>query len=164
MKKAILFLSIAFCLFGCKQKEEAFPEQVQLGKEFGLKYQGKTTLAVANSSSTSIVFSNLKESRCIGENIVCISAGVLNFDLNFSDGQILSFGVTDWLTDKKVSYSDKDLNQNPKRISVKLDGPSSGNANLLVYVERVEIKDPNRQAISATPKENYTLRLKIVRE
>ena len=95
---------------------------------------------------------------------MCIWGGILNFDLSFSDGQILSFGVTDWETDKRVSYSEKEHNQNPKRIAVKLDGSSSGTANLLIYVERIEIKDPNREWIAATPKENYALRLRIVRE
>ena len=151
------------CLFGCKQRE-AFPEQVQLGEAFGLRYQGKTTLAVANSGSTSIVFFNLKESRCVGENIRCTSAGILNFNLIFSDGQILSFGIIDWETDKKVSYSEKEPNQNPKRITVKLDGSSLSTAKVLIYVERIEIKAPNREWIGSTPKENYTVQLEIVRE
>ena len=95
---------------------------------------------------------------------MCIWGGILNFDLNFSDGQTLSFGVLDWDAEKKISYSEKEPNQNPKRITVKLDGSSLSTAKLLVYVERIEIKDPNRQVISATPKENYALRLRIVRE
>ncbi len=156
--KSIIYLFFLFgVLSGCHLKDDISPKTAPIDEIFGLKYKDKTTLKTGGNR-LSLVLSDIEDGRCIGKNIICIWAGDITVNLLLDNNKLLKLRLNGLTLDQLNSLPAP----NPveasylKEVRIKLnDDP------YIVRLEKVDVKNLSEEKASLTPKENYTVWLKI---
>lgn len=144
----IYILVIVCLLVGCSHKEEVSPKLVSPNDVFGLKYQNKTALKVEDTK-INLELSDIIDYRCIHRDIVCVWGGYISLTFTLEDGQKVNLSVIGGTLESPTATESN-------KVKVNIKGTV-----YLFHVEKVEVKNPDKISIRATPKENYTAWLKI---
>ena len=156
-------LSYLFILIGigsgCNLKDEISPKTAPISEVFGLKYKDKTILKIG-SERKSLELSDIEDGRCIGKNLICIWGGDIYVTLLLENNNPIKLRLNGLTLDKLTSLplSTPIESNYLKEVRIKLNDEP-----YIIRLEKVEIKNLNEERASLTPKENYTVWLKIVK-
>jgi hypothetical protein len=128
-----------------------------MDKVFGLNYKGQTRIKAENSNVT-LGLTDIEDGRCIGKNIVCIWAGDISVSLLLDNTKLIKLRLNGLTLDKLTSLpASTPIESNYlKEVRIKLN-----NEPYIIRLEKVDVKNLNQEKASLTPKENYTVWLKI---
>lgn len=157
MKNSVILLCIIGLVPGCNFKDAVSPKTVPIGEIFGLKYKDKTALK-ATGDRLNLELTDIEDGRCIGKNIVCIWAGDISVSLLLDTNKLIKLRLNGLTLDKLTSLpASTPIESNYlKEVRVKLN-----NEPYIIRLEKVDVKNLNEEKASLTPKENYTVWLKI---
>ncbi|MDF7816389.1 hypothetical protein P1X15_02245 [Runella sp. MFBS21] len=160
MKNITYVLLLIGMNWGCRPKNDISPKTAPVDNAFGLKYKDKTSIEVEGTKST-LELSELEDGRCIGKNIVCVWAGDIFVTLLLDNDTVIRLQLNgptlDQLTSSAVSiYARAGY---AKEATVKLN-----NVPYIIRLEQVDVKNLNEEWAALTPKENYTVWLKIFKD
>lgn len=147
MKTIGYFLLVLITVLNCKQKELT-PDEIldlKVNQTFPIKIETR---------STKIQLLSINESRCIGRNIVCIWGGLISIKLAVTNADKTPIELSivqggSMRGPESIPYSDT---------QIKID-----NVPYVISFEKVDVKNPNEDNIAATPRENYTIWLKLTK-
>ncbi|WP_428667990.1 hypothetical protein [Runella sp.] len=159
MKSIAYFFFMMVLWSGCRSKDDISPKTAPIDEVFGLKYQDKTTLK-AEGDKFNLELSDIEDGRCIGKNIVCIWAGDISVNLLLDNTQSVKLRLNGLTLDKLTSLpASTPIESNYlKEVRIKLN-----NEPYIIRLESVDVKNLNEEQASLTPKENYTVWLKILK-
>jgi hypothetical protein len=142
MRKLLVSCICITLLIGCR--ETISP------KSLGLSYKKETTVNV-KGRKMSIKLDKINEGRCIGEEINCIWGGLISVDFIVENSVKVSLSTLRWyFPDEKI------VPENNEMVSFKL-----GHESYLLQLQRIDIQSPDRGYIARTPKENYSVFVRI---
>lgn len=157
MKNVAYVLMLIGISWGCRPKNDISPKTAPVDNAFGLKYKDKTIIKAERLKST-LELSELEDGRCIGKNIVCVWAGDIWVTLVFDNNTVVKLrldGPTlDQLTSLPAPIPMEAAYTKEARVEL-------NNVPYIVRLERVDVKNLNEEWAGSTPKENYTVWLKI---
>lgn len=156
--KTIIYLFFLIVIgSGCNSKDKISPKTARVDDVFGLKYKGQTTLKVGSGRVT-LALSDIDEGRCIGKNIVCIWGGYISVSLLVDTNTPIKLWLNGLTLDQLNSLPAPAPTEATylKEARIKLNDEP-----YIIRFEKVDVKNPNEEYIRATPKENYTVWLKI---
>jgi hypothetical protein len=149
MKTIGYFILLLTTVMNCKPKEL---KPVEPDGMYAIKEKQTVTVKL-DTKNTKIQLLEISEGRCIGRNIVCVWAGVLTVKLTISNADKMPIELslkTDYKYPEGIAPSDA---------QIQID-----NVPYVVSFEQVDIKKPNEDNIGVTPKENYTIWLRLIKK
>lgn len=144
-------------LFGCSLGDNISPKTVSTRNTFGLKYKDITNLK-AEGIKINLELSEIEDGRCLGKNIVCIWGGDIFVTLLLDNTQVIKLRLNGLTLDKLTSLPAPTPMEASyrKEVRVKLNEEP-----YIIHLEKVDVKNLNEEQASLTPKENYTVWLRI---
>jgi hypothetical protein len=148
MKTIGYFLLFFLTVISCK------PKDVKADGMLALKEKETVTVKLDNQD-VKIQLLEIKEERCIGKMITCFWEGSLAIKLAISNADKTSIVLGWWGKNKPTGH----LPIPPPDAQILIN-----NVPYEVSFEQVDIKNPNEDYIPATPKENYTIWVKLTKK
>ncbi len=157
MKNVAYVLLLIGISWGCRPKNDISPKTAPIDDAFGLKYKDKTSIKVEDTK-LALELSEFEDGRCIGKNIVCVWAGDIFVTLLLDNDTVIRLQLNgptlDQLTSSPVPIPARAGYAKEARVEL-------NNVPYIVRLERVDVKNLNEEWAGSTPKENYTVWLKI---
>ncbi len=143
MRKSII---IGLCLtisLGCRVNIE--PDTL------GIAYKQEVKWVVGNKNM-SVKLNELKEGRCIGNEIICVWSGMVSMQFMIENQEVDIFS-TRW-----------GFEQEPQSVNGEQSEFVINGQKYILQLNRIDIKNPDKGLLARTPKENYTVFVTIIKK
>lgn len=160
MKNVAYVLLLIGISWGCRPKNDISPKTAPVDNAFGLKYKDKTIIKIKGlKSNSTLELSELEDGRCIGKNIVCVWGGDIFVTLLLDNDTVIRLRLNGPTLDQLTSSPVPARAGYAKEARIKLN-----NVPCIIRLEQVDVKNLNEEWAGLTPKENYTVWLKIFKD